>query len=322
MLFKFAPADLGLGDYQLKNLSAFPAIINAYKKFIKQNGQLFCESDCSTLEQDVSDIVNLESQLASARLPPEDLHDTANSDVKMTIKQLSDKSSFDWHKHVIVPLYKGYGLTNFPSESAYLNIYDVPYLVKTVEILKKTSSRTVANLIAWQLVKAYGTPASEQFRLIAFDFLKTNFGIKKLNNRTDSCMNFVNGRFGFDHLSLPVSRLYVDKYFSTRERAEATKLVDSIQKSFGRLLLDNDWLDEETRFAALDKLATLTKRIAYPESFLNNSHLDSIFGLNNVAFAKEIQKQNNHLLSMIAVSSAFQRLQFAQINGTSIFNKE
>ena len=266
--------------------------------------------------------MHLELQLANARLSPEALHDTANSNVELTIKQLSEKSSFNWHKELIVPIYKSYGLSDFPPESANVNIYDAPYLVKSVEIMKKTSPRTIANLFAWRLVQSYGSAASEQLRLFEFEFLKVSMGIKKLDERWKTCMSFVNGQFYFDHLALPVSRLYVDRYFSKAERTEAVKMVDSIQKSFGRLLLDYEWLDEDTRFAALDKLAMLVKKVAFPESLLDNAHLDAIYGLNNATFAKEIQEQENHLLSVMAADNAFMKLQFRQFNGLPIYNKE
>ena len=306
----------------MKNLSVYPSVITGYKKYIASYGKLFCGSDCSTLEKDIDEMLHLESQLANARSPPEALHDTANSDVKLTIKELSEKSSFNWHKEVIVPIYQSFGLSNFPLESANVNIYDASYLLKAVEILKKASPRTVANLFAWRLVQGYGSAASEQLRLITFDFLKVNMGIKKLDERWKYCMGFVNGHFGFDHLAVPVSRLYVDRYFSKAERTEALKMVESIQKSFGRLLLDNEWLDEDTRFAALDKLALLTKKVAYPESFLDNAHLDANYGLNNATLAKEVQEQENHLLSMMAANNAFIKLQFQQINGLPVYNKE
>lgn len=65
-MVKIFPASLGLGTNELKNLSANVNIVTAYKDYIRSAAKLFCDDRCNAnkLENDIDDIINLESNLA------------------------------------------------------------------------------------------------------------------------------------------------------------------------------------------------------------------------------------------------------------------
>jgi len=57
---------MGLGRNQLVNKSAYPEIVNAYRKYITSTVSLLSGSD-QDVAKEVEEIINLESQLAKAR---------------------------------------------------------------------------------------------------------------------------------------------------------------------------------------------------------------------------------------------------------------
>jgi predicted metalloendopeptidase len=53
----------------------------------------------------------------------------------------------------------------------------------------------------------------------------------------------------------------------------------TIREAFNELLVENHWMDEETRDVARDKANAMNERIGYPDYILNDSALTGIFGV-------------------------------------------
>ncbi len=51
----------------------------------------------------------------------------------------------------------------------------------------------------------------------------------------------------------------------------------AIREAFNELLVENHWMDEETRDVARDKANAMNERIGYPDYILNDSALTGIF---------------------------------------------
>ncbi len=63
-MFKFDSSSFGLGRNQLVNTTAYPNIINAYKKYILQTALLLGATNDSRTQNDIEDMLEFESQLA------------------------------------------------------------------------------------------------------------------------------------------------------------------------------------------------------------------------------------------------------------------
>jgi predicted metalloendopeptidase len=50
----------------------------------------------------------------------------------------------------------------------------------------------------------------------------------------------------------------------------------TIREAFNELLVENHWMDEETRDVARDKANAMNERIGYPDYILNDSALTGI----------------------------------------------
>jgi membrane metallo-endopeptidase-like protein 1 len=53
----------------------------------------------------------------------------------------------------------------------------------------------------------------------------------------------------------------------------------TIREAFNELLVENHWMDEETRDVARDKANAMNERIGYPDYILNDSALTGRFGV-------------------------------------------
>lgn len=152
----------------------------------------------------------------------------------------------------------------------------------------------MANYIGWRVVSALGPYSSESFRANLFTFHQTTQGVKKIANRSEACYNLAN-----DKVSFALSRLYVDAHFTIAEKEEATKVIDSIQGSFRKLISTNTWLDEPTRVASLSKLNHIRKNVAYPAWLTDDAQLDEFYFLINKTEVSGMLTEKNYLKTLL-----------------------
>ncbi len=68
-------------------------------------------------------------------------------------------------------------------------------------------------------------------------------------SRSWSCSNFV-----LDNMEYAVGRMYVSNYFNSESKRAATEMILNIQNEFRLNLKKVDWMDNESKKAALDKV--------------------------------------------------------------------
>lgn len=70
-----------------------------------------------------------------------------------------------------------------------------------------------------------------------------------------------------------IGAMYVRKYFDESARQSAQEIVKDIRDVFTEIIEKLEWMDEETRERAKEKVATMTTRIAYPDEVLHINKL-------------------------------------------------
>jgi hypothetical protein len=66
-ILQFDASSFGLGRNQLVNTSAYPDIVNAYKKYILQTALLLGAMNDRQTKKDIEDMIVFESKLAKVR---------------------------------------------------------------------------------------------------------------------------------------------------------------------------------------------------------------------------------------------------------------
>lgn len=82
-----------------------------------------------------------------------------------------------------------------------------------------------------------------------------------------------------DTLNTPMQIAYVQRYATEEMRTEVAELCREIAAEYQEMLLEEDWISEETRSQALKKLETLTINSLYPDKWDDFSGLE-IAGMN------------------------------------------
>ena len=75
-------------------------------------------------------------------------------------------------------------------------------------------------------------------------------------------------------LGTPMNRAYLEKYDATETKARITELIHQIVAVYRDMLREEDWLSEETKALAIEKLDNLKINAVYPDKWLDCSSLD------------------------------------------------
>ena len=75
-------------------------------------------------------------------------------------------------------------------------------------------------------------------------------------------------------LEVPMNKLYIQAYCNEEQREAVLDMVNEIRNSYYDMLNATDWLSEETRAAAIEKLDNLRIRAIYPDELPDWSDLD------------------------------------------------
>lgn len=90
-----------------------------------------------------------------------------------------------------------------------------------------------------------------------------------------------------DKLTVPMDRLFVEKYGSKQTKEKITALCQHLIDESKEMIREEDWLSEETRKAATEKLNAMKIHAVYPEQWEDYSKL-SLDDKDLVAMEKEI----------------------------------
>jgi predicted metalloendopeptidase len=100
-------------------------------------------------------------------------------------------------------------------------------------------------------------------------------------------------------LGQPLGRLYVENFFSKPKENAGLDMIRRIQEAFRKRLEANDWMAEETRSAALEKVDALYYRVGYPDRWIDYSKVEigddpvqNLTNLHEFEMARMAAKQN------------------------------
>jgi putative endopeptidase len=138
-----------------------------------------------------------------------------------------------------------------------------------LEVLNTASLDELRAYVAAHYINAASSYLSEEFALASFEFFgKTMSGTQEIRPRWKRAMAVPNSI-----LSEAVGQLYVAKYFPESEKARVESMVSNIQQAFSKHIEALDWMGEETKAKAQEKLAAFTVKIGYPNKWKDYSTL-------------------------------------------------
>ena len=258
----------------------------AYRKYIVDLAQHagFAQQDAETMCEDV---MRIETRLAQASKSMTELRDAEANYHKYSMEQMkSEFGGIDWQAYFAVFGVKAGELKDM--------VVGQPEAIHEVEkILKEESAEALQNLYLWHAIDMAANYIDDEARALSFDFYgKTMSGKAEDRPRWKRAVSSVEGCLGE-----ALGQLYVARYFPPQAKERMEKLVKNLQVALGERIKVQDWMSEETKKVAQDKLDAFYVKVGYPNKWRDYSKLvitDSY--LNNILASNEFD-----IRSMIAV---------------------
>ncbi len=143
-----------------------------------------------------------------------------------------------------------------------LNVSQPDYLAASSALWKGTHLHTLKLWLARKIVDGFSPYLSEEMAEEVFDFYgRTLSGTEQMRPRWKRALSLVEEVVGFD-----LGRLYVQRHFPVEYKERMDTLVRNLLDAYGESIRNLDWMGEETKKKALQKLGTFEPKIGYPES--------------------------------------------------------
>ncbi|HVB32130.1 MAG TPA: M13 family metallopeptidase [Gemmatimonadaceae bacterium] len=247
-------------DYYVKTDDASKKIRDEFVAHVTRMFQLMGDP-ADTAAAEARTVLAIETRLALASKPPVELRDPNANYHKMTLAQLDSLTPhFNWDAFFIAQ-----GAPRVPA-------IDVgqPEFFKAVDGMFSTVP--VADwkvLLRWRAVHATAFALSSPFVAENFKFNQLFTGARENLPRWKRCSNSTDQRLGE-----LLGQEYVKEAFPPAAKARAVKIVDNLVDALHDRIEQLTWMSDTTKQRALAKLAAYTKKIGYPDHWIDYSRLD------------------------------------------------
>ena len=120
-----------------------------------------------------------------------------------------------------------------------------------------------------QVIRAFAPYLPEAFVQENFSFYGRRLaGTEQVRPRWKRAVAFVNGAAGED-----VAQLYVERHFPAGHQAAMGRLVELLMEAYRRSISTLDWMGEDTRQRALEKLSMFRPMVGFPVKWTDYSDL-------------------------------------------------
>jgi putative endopeptidase len=251
---------IGLPDESYFREERFAAIRDKYRAHLERMFDLAKLDDAAARAKRVFD---LETEIAATHWTNVESRDSQKTYNLKTWADVADAASVDldlWRDAMGVP-----------AKAFDELVVRQPSFVQGVGKLL-TDDRLPAwrDWLAWQVIRSSAAYLSKDFVDANFDFYgRTLSGTPELRERWKRGVSFVEGAMGE-----AVGRIYVERHFPPAAKEAMDELVANLVEAYRQSIAGLDWMGEETRAKALDKLERFTPKIGYPVKWRDYSTLE------------------------------------------------
>lgn len=261
-LLEFGQGGLSLGEkgYYIDEDEATKKVREAYVETMAKMFAL-CAFDEGIAKKKAEAVMAIETRLAHKSSSATQLRDPEANYHKMTVEELkTDFAGIDWEA-----LFTTIGLNGVKEVS----VGQLEPLHEVEKILAEEDVENQKAFMQWHLINAASSYLSDELRACNFDFYgRVLSGKQQDRPRWKRAVATVEGVLGEG-----LGRLYVEKYFPAEAKERMINLVKHLQDALGERILAQEWMSEETKKVALDKLASFYVKIGYPDKWRDYSNL-------------------------------------------------
>jgi predicted metalloendopeptidase len=160
-----------------------------------------------------------------------------------------------------------------PVDSQFL-VSQPSYFEAAGKILAETPLDTWKDYLSLQTISTFSPVLGDQYAQLSFDFFDKGLkGVDEQEPRWKQAVDAIDGNMGE-----LLGQLYVEKHFQAESKARMDVMIQNLIKAYEVSILELEWMSEETKQQALDKLHKFRPMIGYPEKWIDYTKLEVVDG--------------------------------------------
>lgn len=254
---------LGLKEYYLDNDAATKTIRDAYKQHIVKMFKLFgFDEAAATAKRDA--IMRFETSVALISKNRTELRDVEANYNKTTLEAFKND-------YPNIPLEEMANAEGIKSEYLKDIVVGQPtFLAGVDKLLSVLTADDLRAIMEWDAILSAASYLSDDIQAANFEFFgKVMRGRQEDYPRWKRATNQVESQMGE-----ALGKMYCERYFPASSKKRMEQLVKNLQIALGERIKAQDWMSDETKQAALDKLASFYVKIGYPNAWKDLSALN------------------------------------------------
>ena len=253
-------AGLGLPDreYYFEEGERSDEIRAAYVSHIET---MFEKAGLANGKEAANMIMTLETRMAAEHMLKEQTRDMVALYNKVPLAELPElMPDFAWDEYLSTA-----GVDGIDG----LVVTQLDYMRALNDIIKDTSIDDWKTYLTWKVLTANASLLDEELDQENFEFYsKTLRGIEQQLPQWKRAVSSVNNNLGE-----VVGKVYVARHFPPQAKEKMLELVNNLILAYEISIKELDWMGDETKTQALDKLSKFTPKIGYPDNWEDYSRL-------------------------------------------------
>ena len=247
-----AGMSMGDRDYYLNNDEATVAVREAYKTYINRIFTL-CGYTADEAAKAVETVMKVETELAKAAFSRVELRNPEANYNKMTFEQLqANYKNIDWNAY-----FTALGV----AEVKDIVVGQTKAMTAVDNLVANLSDDEFRTYLTFNMINCASDCLSDEFTTAQFDFYgRALSGKEEQEPRWKHALAVPNSL-----MSEAVGEMYVKKHFSAESKERMVTLVKNLQVALGEHIDALEWMSDETKAKAHEKLAAFHVKIAYPD---------------------------------------------------------
>lgn len=271
-------------DYYFKDDEDSKKILAAYQAHIER---MFGIAGIDNGKKHAATLLALETKIAQHHMKKEQARNWAENYSRLSMDELKAlMPNFNWDSFVKA--------TGFDMPESMI-VMQNDFLAGIDKVIAETSIDDWKTFLQWGLINSSAGSLNMEMDKANFDFYSTVlYGVEEQRPMWRRATGLLNSTLGE-----VIGKVYVKQHFPPEAKQRMQVMVDNLLSAYEVSIKELDWMTDETRMQALDKLSKFTVKIGYPDKWKDYSALQvsdsDLFGnLRNAAdvtYAEELAKQ-------------------------------
>lgn len=260
-LFDISQGGLSLGqkDYYLEEDEATVKVRNKFKETVVNMFKLMGDEEAQATTR-MEDVMRIETRLAKASLSNVEMRDPEKLYHKMDAAAFkAEFGKLDWDAY----------FSTIGVNVKELNVSVPAHLKEVMAVVESENLDALKNYLKWHVLNGAVSSLSDDFINCNFEFNKVMTGSQAQQPRWKRAISTVNRTLG-----MALGQMYVEKYFPAAAKERMVQLVKNLQVALGERIDAQEWMSDETKKKAHEKLSTFLVKVGYPDEWKDYSTLD------------------------------------------------